>query len=125
MSHNFYLILPILFATVFVTSAFAEQVPASVVAVEGDPYYFSEGDFEIKILKYFDRSLEPYLVPGKTTDQSSIQEISTAYEKSTESIKQKIIVSDEDRGAIFAVTFSGGEISTPQTFTSFFKIHSS
>ena len=121
MDYKFYLILPIFFATVLVSSAFAEQVPASVVAVEGDPYYFSEGDFGIKILKYFERSLEPYLVPGVTTDQSSINEISAAYEKSTENIKQKIIVSDENRGAIFVVTFSGGEISTPQTFTSFLK----
>jgi len=108
--------------TMAISESFAdEQVPASVVAVEGDPYYFSEGDFGIKILKYFDRSLEPYLVSGITTDQSSIKEISTAYEKLTENIKQKIIVSDEDRGATFVVTFSGGEISTPQTFTSFLK----
>lgn len=121
MDYKFYFILPIVFATVLVSNAFAEQVPASVVAVEGDPYYFSEGDFGIKILKYFDRSLEPYLVPGVTTDQSNIKEISEAYEKSTEDVKQKIIVSDENRGAIFVVTFSDGEISTPQTFTSFLK----
>jgi len=121
MNYKFYFILPVIFAAALVSNAFAEQVPASVVAVEGDPYYFSEGDFGIKILKYFDRSLEPYLVPGVTTDQSSIQEISTAYEKSTEDVKQKIIVSDEDRGATFVVHFSGGEIKTPQTFTSFSK----
>ena len=59
MDYKLYFILPVIFATVLVSNAFAEQVPASVVAVEGDPYYFSEGGFGIKIPKYFDRSLEP------------------------------------------------------------------
>jgi len=121
MAYKLYFILPVILATVLVSNAFAEQVPASVVAVEGDPFYFSEDGFGIKILKYFDRSLEPYLVSGITTEQSSIKEISDAYEESTEHLKQKIIVSDENRAAIFTVQFSGGEISTPQTFTSFSK----
>ena len=121
MNYKFYFILPIVFSVVLISNAFAEQVPASVVAVEGDPYYFSEGGFGIKILKYFDRSLDPYLVPGVTTDQSTIKEISEAYEQSTQDTTQKIIVSDQDRGAIFAVHFSGGEIRIPQTFTSFLK----
>ena len=30
-----------------------EQVPASVVAVEGDPYYFSEGEFRNQDSKVF------------------------------------------------------------------------
>jgi hypothetical protein len=114
-------IFAVLVFSILSVNAFAEQVPASVVAVEGDPFYFSEDSFGIKILKYFDRSLEPYLVSGVTTDQSSINEISESYEKSTEHLKQKTIVSDDDRAAVFTVQFSGGEISTPQTFTSFSK----
>ncbi len=121
MNYKYYLFLPIIF-TVFVTSAFADdQVPGVVVAVEGDPYYFSEDDFGIKILKYFERSLDPYLVSGITTEQSSIKEISDAYQKATNQLTQNVIVSDENRGAIFVVHFSGGEITSPQTFTSFSK----
>jgi len=121
MNYKYYLFLPIIF-TIFLTNAFADdQVPGVVVAIEADPYYFSEDDFGIKILKYFERSLEPYLVSGITTEQSSIKEISEAYQKATKQLTKKVIVSDEDRSAIFLVHFSGGEISNPQTFTSFSK----
>ena len=121
MNCKYYLFLPIIFA-VFISNAFADdQVPGVVVAVEGDPYYFSEDNFGIKILKYFERSLEPYLVPGITTEQSSVQEISEAYQEANQHLSQKVIVSDENRGGIFVVHFSGGEIPSPQTFTSFSK----
>jgi len=121
LNFKFYLLLPIIF-TIFVTSAFAdEQVPASVIFVEGDPYYFSEGDFGIKILKFFDRPLSPYLVSGKTTEQSSILEISQAYKIATQDISQQAIVNDEDRAQAIRVTFFGGEIKQLQVFTSFLK----
>ena len=42
MNFKLYFILPIIFATTLIPTVFAEeQVPGFVVAVEGDPYYFS------------------------------------------------------------------------------------
>jgi len=116
------LILLVFSGMVFSTSAFADdQVPASVAFVEGDPFYFSEGDMGLKILKFFERPLDPYLVPGETTEQSSIAEISQAYNISTKDIAKEIIVNDENRGQAIRVTFFGAEIQSPQTFTSFLK----
>ena len=121
MSLKFYLLLPFLLSF-FATYAFADdQVPGVVVAVEGDPYYFSEDDFGIKILKYFERPLDSYLVKGSTSENSSIEEISQAYEEASKNITQKQIVSDENRGSIFVITFSGGEIPIPQQFSTFSK----
>lgn len=90
---------------------FAEtEYPGIVVAVLADPYYFSEGDFGIGILKYYNAPLDPYLVPGVTTSNSSLQEISKAY---SESVKNKnitsTIVSEENRAQAFRVTISGGQ----------------
>ncbi len=122
MNFKFYLILPIIFVTVLIPTVFAEdQVPASVAFVEGDPYYWAEGDFGIKILKFFERPLDPYLVPGETTEESSIAEISQAYTIATQDISKEIIVSDENRGQAIRVTFFGAEIESPQIFTSFLK----
>jgi len=105
-----------------VTSVFADdQVPASVAFVEGDPFYWAEDNFGIKILKFFERPLEPYLVPGETTEQSSIADISQAYNIATKDITKEVIVSDENRGQAIRVTFFGAEIQSPQTFTSFLK----
>lgn len=115
------IIFLIIVSTISVSSVFADQVPGSVYAVEADPFYFSEGDFGIEILRYFDRSLEPYLVPGVTTEESSIKEISDAYNEATEHLSQKVIVSEENRGTIFVLHFSGGEIPNPISFTSFSK----
>ena len=116
-----YIILAIVLSMTPVAVVYADQVPASVNAVEGDPFYFSEGDFGIGLLKYFDRPLTPYLVPGVTNENSSIREISEAYHTATEDLKKKIIVTDYNRGAIYSVTFSGGELRNPETFTSFLK----
>jgi len=122
MNFKFYFLLPVIFTTVFVSSVFADdQVPGMVVAVEGDPYYFSEGGFGFQILKYFNRSLEPYLVSGETTEQSSLQEISQAYNIATEHITQKVIVQDIDRATLFVVHFSGGDIKETQTYSTFSK----
>jgi len=107
---------------VFSASVYAdEQVPGIVAAVESDPYYFSEGDFGIKILKFFERSLEPYLVPGKTTERSSIEDISAEYQISTEHILQKTIVQERERAIVFIVHFSNGDISETQTYKTFLK----
>jgi len=121
LNFKFYLLLPIIFS-VFITSAFAdEQVPGMVASVTGDPFYFSEGGFGISILKFYERPLDPYLIPGETTEQSSIAEILTAYEKSTQDLSQEIIVNDQDRAQYFVVSFSGGEFKEKHEFSTFSK----
>ena len=58
LNFKIYFILPIIFTSVLIPTVFAdEQVPATVIFVEGDPFYFSEGDLGIKILKFFERPL--------------------------------------------------------------------
>ena len=115
------LLLPIIL-TVFVTSAFADdQVPGMVASVEGDPYYFSEGGFGISILKFYERPLDPYLIPGETTEQSSIEEILTAYEEATQDLSQELIVNDQDRAQYYVVSFSGGEFKEKHEFSTFSK----
>ena len=108
MNFKLYSFLLIIFLTVLIPTVFAdEQVPATVIFVEGDPFYFSEGDFGIKILKFFERPLTPYLVTGETTEQSSISEISQAYYIATQDLSQQVVVSDNDRAQAIRVTFFG------------------
>jgi len=126
MMHNIFhkgtlviLIFSSFFAFSFVLAE--EQIPGAVLVVETDPYYFSEGDFGIKILKFFQRSMEPYLVPGKTTEQSTIDEISKAYNEATKNAGQKTIVDDNNRATTFVVDFSGGDLTQTYRFNSFQK----
>ncbi len=121
-----YSIVLLIFLTLFVfltpNLIFAEeQVPIGVHVVESNPYYFSEGGLGIEILKYFDRPLNPYLVHGKTTDESSIEEISQAYTEQSKNYQQKVIVDDNNRAMAFTVDFSNGDIKTKQTFNTFSK----
>ena len=117
---KFLLILLVFSGIVFSTSAFADdQVPGIVTAVEGDPFYFSEGGFGIGILKFFERPLDPYLVPGETTEESSIEEILSAYEEASKDLSQKIIVNDSDRAQYFVVSFFGGEFKEKHEFSTF------
>ena len=92
-----------------------------VVAVEGDPYYFSSNNFGIGVLKYFERSFEPYLVSGVTDDNSNVKEIMSAYSEDTKDITDSVIVSDENRAVLFRVHFSNGDILENQTFDTFQK----
>ncbi len=124
MNHNYFGILSILllvslFVTVYVSAE--EQVPGSILMVETDPYYFSEGDFGLKFLKFFQRSLSPYLVPGKTTEQSTIQEISEVYNEARQSVGQKAIVDENNRAMTYAVEFSGGDLQNTYRFDTFQK----
>lgn len=98
-----------------------EQGPGAVLLAQIDPYYFSEGDLGIKVLKFFHFPLDPYLVPGKTTEQSTIQEISEAYNESVKATGRKAIVDDENRATAFVVDFSGGELTQTYRFNSFSK----
>jgi len=113
--------------SIFVTMSFfipnfvyaEEQVPGMVMAVESDPYYFSDGGLGIEILKSFDRPMTPYLIPGKTTEDSSLQEIYQAYIEASKT--KQILVDDSNRAVTFTVDFSGGDIQTKQTFNTFSK----
>ena len=118
-----FLVLFVIIPSVFVvTHVFAEeQVPGAVLAVESDPYYFSEGGFGIGVLKFFDRPMTPYLVPGKTTEQSSLQEIYQAYVEEAKGSSQGVIVDDNSRATVFVVDFSGGELKETYRFNSFQK----
>ena len=120
MNFKFYLLLHIIF-TVFVPIIFAdEQLPGTVVAVEVDPFYFSESGFGIGILKFFERPLDPYLISGKTTQDSSIEEILSAYQESAKK-GSKIIVNDNDRAQFFTISFFGGEFKERHSFSTFSK----
>lgn len=101
--------------------AFADKVPGSILMVETDPYYFSEGDLGIKLLKFFQQPLTPYLVPGKTTEQSTIQEISDAYKEASQSVRQQAIVDDNNRAMTYVVEFSGGDLQNTYRFDTFQK----
>ena len=119
---KFFLFILFLIGMFSTSHVFAEeQVPGMVVAVEGDPFYFSESNFGLKILKYFERPVDPYLVPGVTTDQSDIQEIIDAYDESTKDKLQQVIVQDEERAQILRVTFFGAEITEKKVINSFLK----
>jgi hypothetical protein len=106
-----------------ISSVYAEQVPGAVLAVETNPFYFSEGGLGIGILKFFERPLTPYLVPGKTTEQSSTQEVYEAYVENSKNIVQTAIVGDEDRATVFVVEFFNGELKTPLIFNTFTKFN--
>jgi len=122
MKITIFALIPLIFSLGIVpaTSIFAEeQVPGMVASVRGDPFYFSEGGFGISILKFYEVSLEPYLVSGETTEESSIQEILTAYEKSTENTSQEVIVNDQERAQYIIVSFSDGEFKEKHEFSTF------
>jgi hypothetical protein len=98
-----------------------EQPPLSAMIVQSDPYYFSEGDLGLKILKFFEVPLTPYLIPGKTTEESSLQEISDVYADHTKNLEQKSIVDDANRATVFVVKFSNGDLKEPHQFDTFQK----
>lgn len=106
-----------------ISSAYAEQVPGPVLAVEMDPLYFSEGGLGIDILKFFERPPTPYIIPGKTTEQSSTKEIYDAYAENSKKLVQRGIVDDEDRTTVFVVEFFNGELTTPLIFNTFTKFN--
>lgn len=85
------------------------------------PYYFSENDFGLKFLNFFQRPLSPYLIPGKTTEQSTIQEISDAYNEAKHSVGQQAIVDDSNRAMTYVVEFSGGNLQKRYRFDTFQK----
>ncbi len=90
MNSKVLFLVPFLFSSIFIANVFAEeQVPGWVMIVEGNPFYFSEGGLGPSILKYFERPLDPYLVPGLTNEQSTFEEIKDAYNKNTKDKRTK------------------------------------
>ena len=122
-SNIFKLFLPlVVIVSTFTIPIFAEeQAPASILMVETDPYYFSEGDLGLKFLKFFQRPLSAYLIPGKTTEQSTLQEISEAYNEAKQSDGQRVIVDENNRAMTYVVEFSGGDLQKTYRFDTFQK----
>ena len=111
----------VLFSGYLFSNAFAEQqLPGVVVSVEADPFYFSEGGFGIGILNFFERPLDPYLIPGKTTAESSPEEILSAFYEAKNK-ESTVIVDDKDRPLTFTVSFFGGEFKERHSFSTFSK----
>ncbi|MGI0056709.1 MAG: hypothetical protein ACREAK_04970, partial [Nitrosarchaeum sp.] len=102
--------------------AFAEeQDPFSILIAQTGPYYFSEDGLGLKILTLLQRPITPYLVPGKTTEQSSLNEISDAYKEYTKNTEQKPIVDDDSRATVFVVEFYNGDLKNTYRFDTFQK----
>jgi len=123
MKQDFLLFLTLMVSILFFIPNFVvaeEQIPGSVMIVQVDPYYFSEGDLGLKMLKFFQIPLTPYIVPGKTTEQSSLGEISDAYKEYTKNTEQKL-VDDKNRATVFSVEFSNGDLKHPYPFDTFQK----
>lgn len=117
------ILFAILAATLSLTipQSFAEQQDFWIAdLISSDPYYFSDDDFGLNILKLSDSPLDPYLVPGITDETSSFEEISKAYHESVESLRTEVNPHPSERAKIFVVSFSGGELEDIH-FTSFLE----
>jgi hypothetical protein len=107
---------------IFANIAYAEeQIPGAAIIIKTDPYYFSENDLGLKMLKFFQLPASPYLIPGKTSESSSFNEISSAFKEYTKNTEQKQIVSDQNRATVFSVEFSNGDLTKTYQFNSFQK----
>jgi len=96
-----------------------KPVPGVVYAIWTNPFYFGEVGLGPSILVYMEQRLDPYLVPGKTTNDTPLPEVISEYLKSVEEKSAQVIVSEEDRPMFYSVTFSGGPIRDEREFTSF------
>ena len=79
-----------------------KSIPAVALIAYQNPYYLSDYDFGIHILDYLEVSKLPYLTEG-LDDDSDLNEIARAYEKSTEILTQNLIVSTDDRVTFFVI----------------------
>jgi len=115
--------LTLIVFTGFAPSIIAEErekpVPGVVYAVWTNPFYFAEEGLGPSVLAYMKQPLDPYLISGKTTNDTPLPEIIEQYLKSVEEKSGQVIVSEEDRPMFYSVTFSGGPIQVDQEFTSF------
>jgi len=95
-----------------------KPVPGIVYAIYQNPLYFSESGLGIGALKYMEVPMGPYLVEGKTTEDSTLQEIVQAYMEANPTIEGSL-TSEADRVQSIVVHFSGGEFTEKTSFTSF------
>jgi len=113
----------IIFFSIFLIALFSfnqayAAAPALPTAVQVSPFYWSEDGFGIDILNSYELPLDPYLIPGETTKDSSKEEIINAYLEANSDLRSKIIVSDDDRPAMYVVHILGGGIrETVQVYT--------
>jgi hypothetical protein len=96
-----------------------KPVPGVVYAIWTNPFYFGEVGLGPSILVYMEQPLDPYLVPGITTNETPLPEVVEEYLISVQEKAAQVIVSEEDRPMFFSVTFSGGPIEDKQEFNSF------
>jgi len=124
--NNYLIIFSAAFA-VFVASVFFSQfafadsprLSGIIDVVKADPYYFSEGGFGIRVLKFYGIPLTPYLTPG-TTEESTLTDILNSYNTANAKAGVRPIVDDKDRARYYVVHFwdtSNGS----KTFTTFGK----
>lgn len=96
-----------------------KSIPAVAVIAYQNPYYLSDYDFGIHILDYLEVSKLPYLTEG-LTDDSDLNEIARAYEKSTESVTQNLIVNTDDRVKYFVIHLTDSsdiQVESTSSFT--------
>jgi|GEM_PF-1386188 len=108
------IILFVLGTSVFLFSQniYAEQSPPTspiVMAIQNNPYYFSEDNFGLETLRFFNAPLTPYLTPG-VTENSTDTTIMNAYYKANADVTSTIIEQDVDRAISYVVHVDSPEI---------------
>jgi hypothetical protein len=108
------IILLVLGTSVFLFSQniYAEESPPPsplVMAIQNNPYYFSEDNFGLETLRFFNAPLTPYLTPG-VTEKSTDAKIMDAYYKANAHITSEIIEQDVDRAISYVVHVRSPEI---------------
>ena len=96
--------------TLFSLNQAYAAAPALPTAVQVSPFYWSEDGFGIDILNSYELPLDPYLIPGETTKDSSKEEIINAYLETNSDLSSRVIISDDDRPAMYVVHILGGGI---------------
>lgn len=124
-SRNFFLIFSIFGASLFLFSPniYAEGsdvIPPLAAAVNGSPFYWSEGGLGINILKNYGLPIDVYLTSGVSEDSTN-KEIIDAYYAANPDLESELIVPNDDRVSRYVVTFVDGEFEKGLTVTSFSK----
>ena len=109
-SKNLFLIFSLLGTSLFLISPNdAEASPLLPSLVDENPYYFSQDNFGIDLLRVFKAPLTPYLTPG-VTDKSTNEEIMNAYYKANSDLTDSFIEQDSDRAISYRLHIDSPEI---------------
>lgn len=108
-----FLIIPLILSigiasSLFLPNVYAAQSPPIVALIDGDPYYFAEGDFGISLLHYLGFPLTPYLTDG-VTEKSTDKEIMAAYYKANADVTSAIIEQESDRVISYVLTIQSAD----------------